>query len=103
MYKFSNISKLSKISELVPEPMKYLDKLEEATFSEGALTAKTKELMAVAVALTTQCSYCIEYHRRAAIKAGATEEELAETVMVAVAMKAGSAATHGTHLFLEKS
>jgi AhpD family alkylhydroperoxidase len=55
--------------------------------------------MAIAVALTTQCPYCIEVHRQEAIKAGATEQELAEAVHVAASLRAGGAVTHGTHLF----
>ena len=54
--------------------------------------------MAVAVALTTQCVYCIEIHRKSALKAGATEAELTETIHVAAALRAGAAITHGTHL-----
>jgi AhpD family alkylhydroperoxidase len=54
--------------------------------------------MAVAVALTTQCPYCIEVHLQKARRAGATEEELAETTLVAAALRAGGAMTHGTHL-----
>jgi len=55
--------------------------------------------MAIAVALTTQYPYCIEVHRQAALKAGVTEEELAETAHVAAAIRSGGAITHGTHLF----
>ncbi len=55
--------------------------------------------MAIAVALTTQCPYCIELHRQGAVKAGATEQELAEVVQVAAALRAGGAITHGLHLF----
>lgn len=50
------------------------------------------------MALTTQCPYCLEVHRDAAKKAGATEQELAEAVFVVVALRAGAALTHGTHL-----
>ena len=53
--------------------------------------------MAVAVALTTQCVYCIEFHTQKAKKAGATEQELAETTLVAAALRAGGAVAHGTH------
>jgi len=53
--------------------------------------------MAVAVALTTQCPYCIEIHTRNARKAEATEQELAEATLVAAALRAGGAMTHGTH------
>jgi len=53
--------------------------------------------MAVAVALTTQCPYCIAIHAKKAKQAGATEQELAETAIVAAAIRAGGAMTHGTH------
>jgi AhpD family alkylhydroperoxidase len=55
--------------------------------------------MAVAVALTTQCPYCIELHVKAAREAGATDQMLAEAATVAAAMRAGAAITHATHLF----
>jgi AhpD family alkylhydroperoxidase len=55
--------------------------------------------MAIAVALTTQCPYCIQVHRKAAVAAGASDTELAETVFVAGALRAGAAVTHGTHVF----
>jgi AhpD family alkylhydroperoxidase len=59
--------------------------------------------MAIAVALTTQCPYCIEVHRQAALKAGATEQEFAEVIHVAAALRAGGAITHGTHLLKGES
>jgi AhpD family alkylhydroperoxidase len=62
---------------------------------DGAVPAKYRELMAVAVACTTQCPYCIEVHSKAAKKAGATREELVETALIAAALRAGGAATHG--------
>jgi AhpD family alkylhydroperoxidase len=58
---------------------------------------KYKELIAGAVALTTQCPYCIEVHSNKARGAGATEPELAEATRVAAALRAGGAITHGTH------
>jgi len=58
---------------------------------------KYKELMAVAVALTTQCPYCIEIHSSNARKAGATEAELTEAAMVAASLRAGAAVPHATH------
>ncbi len=71
---------------------------DKAALADGAIPKKYKELMAVAVALTTQCPYCIEIHKAAAQKAGASEEELAEATFVAAALRAGGAITHGTHL-----
>jgi AhpD family alkylhydroperoxidase len=53
--------------------------------------------MALAVAFTTQCPYCIEIHARKARAAQATDQEIAETVLVAAALRAGGAVTHGTH------
>jgi len=61
----------------------------------GAIPPKYRELIAIAVALTTQCPYCIEAHTKAAKKVGATREEIAETSFVAAALRAGGAATHG--------
>ena len=64
---------------------------------DGKIPRKYRELIAIAVALTTQCPYCIEIHTKKAKKAGATETELAETTLVAAALRAGAAMTHGTH------
>lgn len=63
---------------------------------DGAIPRKHRELIAVAVAVTTQCPYCIGAHAKAAKAAGATREEIAEAVFLASALRAGGAATHGT-------
>ena len=55
--------------------------------------------MALAVAFTTQCPYCIEIHGNKAREAGASDQEIAEVVAVAAALRAGAAITHGTHAF----
>jgi len=62
---------------------------------DGALPRKIRELIAVAVACTTQCPYCIEVHAKAAKLAGATREELVESAFLAAALRAGGGATHG--------
>lgn len=97
MYDMKNITKLKTIGSLAPEAFQAFAAFDEAALKEGAIPAKYKELMAVAVALTTQCPYCIEIHATKAKKAGATEAELAETTLVAAALRAGAAMTHGTH------
>ena len=97
MYDKKNISKLKKFGELAPEAFKAFVAFDEAAFANGVIPLKYKELMAVAVALTTQCVYCIDIHTKKAKKAGATEQELAETTMIAAALRAGGAITHGTH------
>ena len=61
---------------------------------ESALSRKVKELIAIGVAHTTQCPYCIEGHVRAAKKAGATDQEIAEAIFVAAALRAGGAFAH---------
>jgi len=69
------------------------------TFKAGAIDVPHKQLMAVAVALTTQCPYCIELHMRAAREAGANDTMLTEAAIVAVAMRANATVTHASHLF----
>jgi AhpD family alkylhydroperoxidase len=62
---------------------------------DGAIPRKYRELIAVAVACTTQCPYCIEVHVKAAKAAGASREEVTESSFLAAALRAGGAATHG--------
>ena len=100
MYNKQNLSKLKQMSELAPEVMKTFWAFDKAAVAEGAIAVKYKELIAVAVALTTQCPYCIEIHSANARKAGATEAEIAEAAMVAAALGAGAAVTHATHALI---
>ena len=62
---------------------------------DGVIPAKYRELISVAVALTTQCAYCIELHVKNAVHAGAAREEIAETVFIAAALRAGGAVGNG--------
>ena len=98
MFDMKNLKKIGSFKETAPEAMAGFVALDQAAMKDGAIPKKYKELMALAVALTTQCGYCLEVHRKAAVAAGATPEELAETTFVAVALRAGAALTHGTHL-----
>jgi len=97
MYDMKNLKKLGRIGELAPEQFKAFVAFDEAAYKDGAIPQKYKELIAVAVALTTQCPYCIEIHSKKARKAGASEQEIAETAIVAAAIRAGGAMTHATH------
>ena len=63
-------------------------------FSEGALSTRIKQLIAVATAHVTQCPYCIRAHTKAALKAGASREEIMEAIWVAAEMRAGAAYAH---------
>lgn len=97
MYDMKNLGKFKRFGELAPEAFKAFVAFDEAAFKGEAVPLKYKELIAIAVALTTQCTYCIDIHTKRARKAGASEEELAETTLVAAALRAGGAMTHGTH------
>ena len=99
MHSMDQLNKLPKIGKLSPEAMTAFWAYDKAALADGAIPKRYKELMAIAVALTTQCAYCIELHRQAAMKAGVSEQELAEAVHVTAALRAGAAITHGTHLF----
>ncbi|WP_119301510.1 carboxymuconolactone decarboxylase family protein [Dongia deserti] len=99
MYEMKNLARLSALKRTIPDTMAAFDAFGDAALAEGALPRKVKELIAVAVALTTQCPYCIEIHSKEARSAGATDLELAETAMLAAVMRAGGAITHAAHLF----
>ena len=66
----------------------------ERVFAEGALPTKTKQLIAVAAAHITQCPYCIRGHTKAALREGATAEEIMEAIWVAAEMRAGGSYAH---------
>src|SRR6195952_4863970 len=97
MYNKSNLDKIEKMDTLAPEVMEAFWAFDKAAVAEGAIPVKYKELIAVAVALTTQCPYCIDIHNGNARKAGATDAELVEAAMVAASLRAGGAVTHATH------
>jgi AhpD family alkylhydroperoxidase len=97
VYDMKNLDKLKTLEAKAPDAVKAFWAFDKAALADGAIPAKVKELIALGVAFTTQCPYCIEIHGQRARKAGATEEEISETVMVAAALRAGAAVTHGTH------
>jgi AhpD family alkylhydroperoxidase len=97
MYSKDNLKQIEKMNALAPEVMEAFWAFDKLAVAAGAIPAKYKELIAVAVALTTQCPYCIGIHTANARKAGATETELTEAAMVAAALRAGAAVTHATH------
>lgn len=101
MQSMNNLKKLSKLSQAGNDAWDNFQKFNSSAMAEGAISTKNKELIALAVALTTQCNYCLELHRQGAEKAGATQEEIAETVMIAGALRAGAALTHGTQILAE--
>ncbi|MGA8034365.1 MAG: carboxymuconolactone decarboxylase family protein [Candidatus Acidiferrales bacterium] len=96
-----HMKKLKLMEAGAPEGMKAFAAFDKAAMAPGAISAKYKELLALAVAFSTQCPYCIEIHSGRAREAGATNAEISETVMVAAALCAGAAITHGTHALHE--
>jgi AhpD family alkylhydroperoxidase len=82
--------------ELAPHTHEAFEAFSKAVFAEGALDEKTKQLIAVAVAHTTQCPYCIQGHTKLASRKGATDEQIMEAVWVAAEMRAGGAYAHST-------
>jgi AhpD family alkylhydroperoxidase len=83
-----------KRTTLNPEIDAAFRQFSQAVFKEGALTRKTKQLIAVAVAHVTQCPYCIQGHTKGALREGATPQEIMEAIWVAAEMRAGGAFAH---------
>jgi AhpD family alkylhydroperoxidase len=100
MYRKENLAQIKKMDQLAPEVMKAFWAFDKAAVADGAIPVKYKELIALAVALTTQCPYCIEIHTGNARRAGTTDAELTEAAMVAASLRAGAAVTHATHALL---
>ena len=80
--------------ELAPDAAAAFAEFSKQVFADGALPAKTKQIIAVAVAHVTQCPYCIRGHTRGALRAGASEKEIMEAIWVAAEMRAGGAYAH---------
>ncbi len=99
VYPPSSAETARKRRELAPSIEAAFDAFSKAVFAEGALPAKTKQLIAVAVAHVTQCPYCIRGHTKAAMRHGASEQELMEAIWVAAEMRAGGAYAHSTLMF----
>jgi len=84
-----------KVSEYFnKDVMEAWTKWNDLVMAPGKLDKKTKELVAVACTYMTRCPYCIEGHAKAAVKAGATKEELAEVIQIAMALSSGAAVAH---------
>jgi AhpD family alkylhydroperoxidase len=80
--------------ELAPEISAAFHTLSQKVFAAGALSVKTKQIIAVAVAHVTQCPYCIRGHTKAALREGASDAELMEAIWVAAELRAGGSYAH---------
>jgi AhpD family alkylhydroperoxidase len=89
--------RLSQLGRDLPGPMSGFARLHKKSVEEGALSAKVKELMALAISIVVRCEGCIAYHVHDAVAAGATRQELLETIGVAVMMGGGPALIYAAH------
>lgn len=76
-------------------PMRSFQALSTAASAEGALSSRVKELMSLSIAIATKCEGCIIHHIEAALKHGASRDEVCETITIAIAMAGGAAAVYG--------
>ena len=87
------------LRQAIPDVLKGFAELHSAAMAEGALDAKTKELIALAIAVSQRCDGCIAAHARGAFKRGATRAEVAETIGVTILMNGGPATVYGPRAF----
>jgi 4-carboxymuconolactone decarboxylase len=97
-YKSQHLADFGKISESSPELGKKFFDYYAAVFEDGALTAREKSLIALAVAHTVQCPYCIDAYTQDCQQKGADLEQMTEAVHVAVAIRGGSSLVHGLQM-----
>lgn len=90
-----DLKDLANLKNLAPDEFKRFVEFDKLFGREGRIPVKYRELIALGVAFTTQCPYCVDVHVGNAKKAGATREEVAEAAFVAAALRAGGAVTHG--------
>ena len=96
-HELEDLKLIPELKKLAPDEFKGFVALDSIVAKEGgAIPRKYRELMALAIACTTQCPYCLDVHTKGAKRAGATREEVAETAFIAAALRAGAAVTHGT-------
>ena len=93
---YEHLQKLmNNLGAALPGPMGGFGKLHQAAIKEGALSTKTKELISLGIAVTVRCDGCIAYHVHDAVEAGASRQEIAEAIGVAVLMGGAPSAVYG--------
>lgn len=93
---YNNLTKLmGELGSNIPSTMKGFNNLHTATITQGALSSKTKELIALGIAITVRCDGCIAFHVHDALKSGANSEEIMETIGVAILMGGGPSVMYG--------
>jgi AhpD family alkylhydroperoxidase len=89
--------RLTQLGQELPGPMSSFARLHKKAVEDGALNAKTKEMMALAISIVVGCDGCIAYHVHDAVQAGATRQELLETIGVALLMSGGPGSIYAAH------
>jgi len=90
-------ARLAQLGQELPGPMSGFARLHKKAIEDGALSAKSKEMMALAISIVLGCDGCIAYHAHDAVKAGATRPELLETLGVALLMGGGPGSIYAAH------
>lgn len=86
---------LGRLSREIPDTMQGFNQLGQAALADGAVSVKNKELIALGIGIASRCEGCIEAHVNKAIEAGATKEEMYETIGVAILMSGGPGTVYG--------
>lgn len=97
-YNAGDLKKFSNIGEFGQDLADKFFTYYGAVFADGALTAREKSLIALAVAHTVQCPYCIDAYSTDAIEKGYSEQQMMEAVHVAAAIRGGSSLVHGVQM-----
>lgn len=94
---YENLTKMmGQLGKEIPDTMQAFSKLHEVSLKTNAISTKIKELIALGIAITVRCNGCISFHVNDALKAGASREEIVETIAVAVMMGGGPSVVYGT-------
>ena len=97
-YDPKDLPKFASIGEEAPELWEKFSEYYGAVFAEGALTAREKALIALAVAHAVQCPYCIDAYTNTCMEMGVTKEQMTEAFHVANAIRGGAALAHGVQM-----
>lgn len=97
-YNPADLAKFATMGEEAPDLWQKFMAYYGSVFEEGALSAREKALIALAVATAVQCPYCIEAYTQSSLEKGANEEQMTEAIHVACAIRGGASLVHGVQM-----
>ncbi|HHY25872.1 MAG TPA: 4-carboxymuconolactone decarboxylase [Desulfitobacterium dehalogenans] len=97
-YNPADLAKFATMGEEAPDLWQKFMAYYGSLFEEGALSAREKALIALAVATAVQCPYCIEAYTQSSLEKGANEEQMTEAIHVACAIRGGASLVHGVQM-----